>query len=55
VFQVLPLLHEYQREGVIPENVRLKPEGWPTEDGMPLMHPSAFELEQRVRTWLTNG
>lgn len=55
VFQVLPLLQEYQREGLIPENLRLKVEGWPTEDGIPLAHPSAFELEQRVRTWLTNG
>lgn len=55
VFQVLPLLQEYQREGLIAENVRLKPDGWPTEDGIPLVHPSAFELEQRVLTWLING
>jgi MoxR-like ATPase len=55
VFQVLPLLHEYQREGLIAENLRLKPAGWPTEDGMPLVHPSAFDLEHRVRTWLASG
>lgn len=55
VFQVLPLLQEYQREGLIAENLRLKPEGWPTPDGMPLVHPSAFELEQRVRAWLVDG
>ena len=51
VFQVLPLLAEYQREGLIGENSRLRPAGWPG-DGIALTHPQPFMLCEQVENWL---
>ncbi|WP_420618903.1 McrB family protein [Candidatus Poriferisocius sp.] len=52
VFQTLPLLAEYRREGIVGENVRVKPVGWPREAGIPLVHPQPFYLADQVAEWL---
>lgn len=54
-FQVLPLLAEYRREGLIGENVRVRPAGWPRDRGVPLVHPRPFDLVDQVVAWLTTG
>jgi hypothetical protein len=54
-FQVLPLLAEYRREGLIGENVRVRPNGWPRERGIPLVHPRPFDLVDQMVAWLTAG
>ncbi len=52
VFQVLPLLAEYQREGLVVENVRVKPSDWPNSRGIPLIHPRPFDLVAQIEEWL---
>ena len=52
VFQVLPLLAEYRREGLIAETTRIKPELWPSDRGIPLTPPRPFDLAETVATWL---
>jgi MoxR-like ATPase len=52
VFQVLPLLAEYRREGLIAETTRIKPEMWPSDRGIPLTPPRPFDLAETVATWL---
>ena len=52
VFQTLPLLAEYRREGMLAEHIRVKPAGWPREAGIPLVHPRPFDLAEQVASWL---
>lgn len=54
VFQALPLLAEYRREGLIGENVRVKPIGWKNDRGIPLVPPRPFDLAESLLTWLTS-
>jgi hypothetical protein len=55
VFQVLPLLNEYRREGLIPESAAVMVEGWPGDSGIPLIHDRPFELAQFVTDWIEQG
>lgn len=52
VFQVLPLLAEYQREGIVGQNLRLRPNGWLRDTGIPLSHPRPFDLVEQISRWL---
>ena len=52
VFQLLPLLADYRREGVLPEIEALRVPGWPGESGIPLVHERPFDLVDQVTNWL---
>ena len=52
VFQVLPLLAEYRREGILGEHVRVKPDTWIRDAGIPFVHPQPFVLAEQVSKWL---
>ena len=52
VFQTLPLLAEYRREGLLGEHARVKPTAWPREAGILLVHPRPFDLAEQVANWL---
>ena len=52
VFQALPLLAEYRREGILGEHARVKPATWIREAGIPLVHPQPFVLAEQVSKWL---
>jgi hypothetical protein len=54
VFQALPLLAEYRREGLVGENVRVMPIGWKSDRGIPLVPPRPFDLAESVLAWLTS-
>ena len=47
VFQVLPLLADYRREGMIQDTDAIIVSGWPGQTGIPIKHERPFEL---VRT-----
>jgi Cdc6-like AAA superfamily ATPase len=51
VFQVLPLLAEYRREGLLDEGQHIELPGWPG-DGLPLKHERPFDLAQLLESWL---
>lgn len=55
VFQVLPLLAEYQKEGVLEETASVVLDDWPGETGLPLRHPRPFLLAAELKTWLDGG
>jgi len=52
VFKVLPLLLEYQREGILEQSIRIRPEGWPVSIGIPPDHPRPFDLTRQLSQWL---
>jgi 5-methylcytosine-specific restriction enzyme B len=55
VFQIMPLLDEYRREGVVDENAVIKlGMNWPG-DAIPIHHDRPFELLQQLEDWLGSG
>lgn len=52
VFQVLPLLAEYRREGILGDTDRLVLPDWPGATGLIFRHERPFELAENVRDWL---
>jgi hypothetical protein len=55
VFQVLPLLNEYQKEGILDDSAALHLEGWTGTSGIPFTHPNPFRLAGEIKTWLNGG
>src|SRR5262249_18300635 len=55
VFQLAPLLREYQKEGILSETVSVVVEGWPGASGIPLKSTRPFELVAELKTWLSSG
>ena len=53
VFQVLPLLVEYQKEGLISAESHLTLAGWLGKTGLPLTHSRPFELAAELVDWLS--
>lgn len=51
VFQVLPLLDEYRREGILDDSASVHPEKWPGATGIPLRHQRPFELVKQLVSW----
>ena len=51
VFQVLPLLDEYRREGILDDSTSVRPEKWPGATGIPLRHQRPFELVKQLVSW----
>ncbi len=54
VFQVLPLLAEYAKEGILRQATSIPLEGWPGE-GLSLHPQRPFELVTEIKTWLDGG
>lgn len=54
VFEVLPLLAEYRKEGVLPEHVQVELEDWPGT-GLPVRHSKPFELVDQLESWLSGA
>lgn len=54
VFEVLPLLAEYRKEGVLPEHVQIELDDWPGV-GLPVRHARPFELEDQLESWLAGA
>ena len=53
VFQVLPLLDEYRREGILDESVTINlGNSWPGDTGIPVHHDRPFDLAGELRTWI---
>ena len=52
VFQVLPLLADYRREGMIQDTDTIIVKGWPGATGIPVKHERPFELVDQVEAWL---
>lgn len=55
VFQVLPLLTEYQKEGILGEDTSIHLPEWPGASGLPLNHPRPFALAAELKSWLDAG
>ena len=51
VFEVLPLLAEYRKEGVLPEHVQIELGDWPGS-GLPVRHTEPFDLVDQLESWL---
>lgn len=51
VFQVLPLLDEYRREGILDDSTSVRPEKWPGATGIPLRHQRPFDLVDQIVSW----
>ena len=54
VFEVLPLLAEYQKEGVLPEHVEVELDDWPGT-GLPVRHSQPFDLVDQLESWLSGA
>lgn len=54
VFQVLPLLAEYKREGILGDTVVIHPTEWASKHGIRVDHPAPFELVQDLIEWISN-
>ncbi len=53
VFQVMPLLDEYRREGIIEETASVNlGKTWPGQSGIPVHHDRPFDLVEQLRTWI---
>jgi 5-methylcytosine-specific restriction protein B len=55
IFQVLPLLAEYQKERILDEHLTIRLNGWPGRSGLPIIHPKPFEMVQYLQDWLEGG
>lgn len=54
VFEVLPLLAEYRKEGILPEHVQVELDDWPGT-GLPVRHSKPFELVDQLESWLSGA
>jgi MoxR-like ATPase len=54
VFEVLPLLAEYRKEGILPEHVQVELDDWPGT-GLPVRHSEPFELVDQLESWLSGA
>lgn len=55
IFQVLPLLAEYQKERILDEHLTLKLKGWAGKSGLPINHSKPFEMAKYLEDWLEGG
>lgn len=54
VFDVLPLLAEYQKEGILREQIHLEMEEWPGL-GLQPRHAEPFKLANQLESWLSGA
>jgi len=55
VFQVLPLLAEYAKEGLLSQNTTIGLPDWPGSVGLPLHHKRPFDVKAELKSWLDAG